>query len=82
VRPVQRAERGLDRAEVLGAEFAEGAERLVYAVEGGFVVGDFEVRCALRDKLGIVREGCMCVWGGCVRQRGLRREAWWALCVA
>ena len=31
--PVQRAERGLDRAEVLGAEFAEGAERFVYAVE-------------------------------------------------
>ena len=46
---------------MLGAEFAEGAERLVYAVEGGFVVGNFEVRCALRDELSIVREGCMCV---------------------
>jgi len=67
---------------VLGAEFAEGAEGFVYAVEGGFVVGDFEVRCALRDELAIVREGCMCGWRGCVRRRGLRREAWWALCVA
>ena len=60
--PVERAERGLDGAEVLGAEFAEGAERLVYAVERGLVVGDFEVRCALRDELAIVREGCMCGW--------------------
>jgi len=46
----------------LGAELAEGAERLVYAVKRGFVVGNFEVRCALRDELGIVREVCMCVW--------------------
>ena len=46
---------------MLSAEFAEGAERLVYAVERGFIVCDFEVRCALRDELGIVREICLCV---------------------
>jgi len=67
---------------VLGAELAEGAERLVYAVKRGFVVGDFEVRCALRDELGIIREVRMCIWRECVRLRGLRRGAWWALCVA
>jgi len=64
---------------VLGAEFAEGAEGFVYAVERGFVIGDLEMRCALRDELGIVREERMCVWRGCVRQRGLRREACWAI---
>jgi len=47
---------------VLGAEFAEGAEGFIYAVERGLVVGYFEVRCALRDELGIVREACMCLW--------------------
>ena len=63
---------------MLGAELAESAKRLVYAVKRGFVVGDFEVRCALRDELRIVRKVCMCVWRGCVRQRGLRRGACWA----
>jgi hypothetical protein len=46
---------------VLGAEGAEGAERVADAEERGGVVADFEVRGALCDELGELV--CACVGG-------------------
>jgi hypothetical protein len=51
---------------VLGAELGEGGEGFVDAVQRSFVVGDFKVRCALRDQLYEV-SGLLCctvLWCG------------------
>jgi hypothetical protein len=78
---VQRAKGGLDGTKVLGAKFAECAEGFVYAMKRRFVIGDFEVRRALCDELDSVRRVWFIgAWKRCIRQRDLRREAYWILC--
>lgn len=49
-------QRGLEGLQVLRAELRQGGERVVDAQERGGVVGDLEVRGALRDELG----SCQC----------------------
>ena len=52
----QLGQRGLEGLQVLRAELRQGGERVVDAQERGGVVGDLEVRGALRDELG----SCQC----------------------
>ena len=69
---------------MLRAELRECGKRVVDAQERGGVVGDLEVRGALRDELGRVSMACVVVDGGwrSVRRRGLRRGAfWWCLMI-
>ena len=62
---------------MLGAEGGERGEGVAYAKERGGVVGDFEVRCALRDELEGVLVLRAVLFGreGDVQRRDPRREA-------